>query len=120
MGLTVANCAGYTKRSVSSSGIFVGYCLGELPCFLVKTNADLLTGNFVGPLIFYENEAPYYNTGWITTVVSLIVTILLTIVYRYVCVWDNRQRDKTGSEAFDHAYEDDFTDKTNKQFRYTL
>ena len=23
MGLTVANCAGYTKRSVSSSGIFV-------------------------------------------------------------------------------------------------
>ncbi|KAF7196887.1 putative transporter [Pseudocercospora fuligena] len=104
MGLTVANCAGYTKRSVSSSGIFVGYCLG----------------NFVGPLIFYENEAPYYNTGWITTVVSLIVTIVLTIVYRYVCVWDNRQRDKTGSEAFDHAYEDDFTDKTNKQFRYTL
>lgn len=29
MGLTVANCAGYTKRSLSSSGIFIGYCLGE-------------------------------------------------------------------------------------------
>jgi hypothetical protein len=28
MGLSVANFAGYTKRSVSSSGIFVGYCLG--------------------------------------------------------------------------------------------
>lgn len=30
MGLQVANTAGYTKRSVTSSGLFVGYCLGEL------------------------------------------------------------------------------------------
>lgn len=30
MGLQIANTAGYTKRSVTSSGIFVGYCLGKL------------------------------------------------------------------------------------------
>lgn len=29
MGLQIANTAGYTKRSVTSSGIFVGYCLGR-------------------------------------------------------------------------------------------
>lgn len=29
MGLSIANAAGYTKRQVSSSGIYVGYCLGE-------------------------------------------------------------------------------------------
>jgi hypothetical protein len=29
MGLQIANTAGYTKRSVTSSGIFVGYCLGD-------------------------------------------------------------------------------------------
>lgn len=29
MGLQIANTAGYTKRSVTSSGIFVGYCLGQ-------------------------------------------------------------------------------------------
>lgn len=29
MGLQIANTAGYTKRSVTSSGIFVGYCLGS-------------------------------------------------------------------------------------------
>ena len=28
MSLQMANTAGYTKRSVTSSGIFVGYCLG--------------------------------------------------------------------------------------------
>jgi len=29
MGLSIANTAGYTKRSVQSSGLYVGYCLGE-------------------------------------------------------------------------------------------
>lgn len=28
MGLQVANTAGYTKRSIASSGIYIGYCLG--------------------------------------------------------------------------------------------
>ena len=28
MSLQIANTAGYTKRSVGSSGMFVGYCLG--------------------------------------------------------------------------------------------
>lgn len=29
MGLVIANTAGYTKRSVMSSGLFVGYCIGR-------------------------------------------------------------------------------------------
>lgn len=28
MSLTIANTAGYTKRSASSSGLFIGYCVG--------------------------------------------------------------------------------------------
>jgi hypothetical protein len=35
MGLLIANTAGYTKRSVASSGMFVSYCLGRsrlIPC----------------------------------------------------------------------------------------
>lgn len=35
MGLAVANTAGYTKRSIASSGLFLGYCLGNFytpPC----------------------------------------------------------------------------------------
>jgi hypothetical protein len=30
MSLVIANSAGYTKRSLGSSGMFVGYCIGEL------------------------------------------------------------------------------------------
>jgi MFS family permease len=29
MGLQIANTAGYTKRSLASSGLYVGYCLGQ-------------------------------------------------------------------------------------------
>lgn len=30
MGLYIANVAGYTKRTVASSGLYIGYCLGRL------------------------------------------------------------------------------------------
>jgi MFS family permease len=30
MGLQIANTAGYTKRTVTSSGLFIGYCLGKI------------------------------------------------------------------------------------------
>jgi MFS family permease len=41
MGLQVANTAGYTKRSITSAGIFVGYCLGESSCCAVAYEANL-------------------------------------------------------------------------------
>lgn len=36
MGLQIANIAGYTKRSIASSGLYIGYCLGKshLTCSL--------------------------------------------------------------------------------------
>lgn len=30
MGLQIANIAGYTKRSIASSGLYIGYCLGMI------------------------------------------------------------------------------------------
>ncbi|KAF2463898.1 MFS general substrate transporter [Lindgomyces ingoldianus] len=105
MGLQIANTAGYTKRSIASSGIYIGYCLG----------------NFVGPLVFKPADAPRYIPGFIVVTVTAIVAGLLALVYRFLCVWENRRRDRAGiMEGFEHAYEDDLTDKKNPQFRYTL
>ncbi|KAL4821219.1 major facilitator superfamily domain-containing protein [Aspergillus spinulosporus] len=105
MGLQIANIAGYTKRSLSSSGLYIGYCLG----------------NFVGPLCFREQDYPRYVPGFVVTVVTTFVAGVLVFVYRVVCLRDNRQRDETGVlEGFEHAYEDDLTDKTNPQFRYMV
>ncbi|PGH01141.1 hypothetical protein AJ79_08012 [Helicocarpus griseus UAMH5409] len=105
MGLQVANTAGYTKRSVTSSGIFIGYCLG----------------NFVGPIIFKPEDAPVYATGFITVLIASIVSAVLAIIYRYVAIYENRRRDRTGMmEGFEHAFDDDLTDRKNLQFRYIL
>ncbi|KAJ9634499.1 hypothetical protein H2199_008956 [Coniosporium tulheliwenetii] len=105
MGLQIANTAGYTKRSIASSGLYIGYCLG----------------NIVGPLIFKQEDAPRYVEGFIVVTVTAIVAGLLALVYRVVCMWENRRRDNAGIlEGFEHAYEDDLTDKKNPQFRYTL
>ena len=42
---------------------------------------------------------------------------MLAIAYRFLGAAENRKRDKDGIEAFEHAYEDDLTDRKNKQFR---
>ncbi|KAF5260504.1 hypothetical protein FOXYS1_8837 [Fusarium oxysporum] len=99
MGLQIANTAGYTKRSVASSGLYIGYCLG----------------NFVGPLCFKKGDAPRFEPGFIVVVVTSIIAGLLALVYRVLCMWSNSKRDKSGTtEGFDHAYEDDLTDKKIK------
>lgn len=33
MGLQIANTAGYTKRSIASSGLYIGYCFGKISGF---------------------------------------------------------------------------------------
>ncbi|KAK2732926.1 hypothetical protein FQN55_003846 [Onygenales sp. PD_40] len=105
MGLQVANTSGYSKRSFTSSGIFMGYCLG----------------NFVGPIVFKPKDAPVYAPGFIVVLVTSIAALILVVIYRYVAIYENRQRDKSGiMEGFDNAFDDDLTDKKNPQFRYTL
>jgi hypothetical protein len=62
-----------------------------------------------------------YASGFIAVLAASAAATILTIVYRYVCIWDNHKRDKSGTmEGFDHAYQDDLTDMKNPQFRYTL
>lgn len=57
----------------------------------------------------------------ICQVATSAICVVLAIAYRFVCAWDNKKRDRSGiEEAFEHAYEDDLTDRKNPQFRYTL
>ncbi|KAJ9494354.1 hypothetical protein H2202_010137 [Exophiala xenobiotica] len=105
MGLQIANTAGYTKRSVTSAGLFVAWCLG----------------NFTGPLLFKSKDAPVYGPGFEVVVAGSAAAVGLAVLYRFVCMWENRRRDRGGvAEAFEHAYNDDLTDNTNKQFRYVM
>ncbi|KAI4602630.1 hypothetical protein KJ359_007847 [Pestalotiopsis sp. 9143b] len=117
----------YLVAATTSLSLLSSLLLWKLPTsavggrlFAVYTLASF-GGNFLGPLVFKAGEAPHYTTGWITTVATSAAAIVLALVYRFVCAWENRRRDKSGEmEAFEHAYEDDLTDKRNPQFRYTL
>ncbi|KAJ5690689.1 hypothetical protein N7462_005081, partial [Penicillium macrosclerotiorum] len=107
MGLQIANIAGYTKRSIASSGLYIGYCLE------MDSHQEKNPGNFTGPLVYEENDAPRYVPGFITVVVTSFAAGITVLIYRFVCVWENRKRDESGiSEGYEHAYQDDMTDKT--------
>jgi len=44
-------------------------------------------------------------------VVTSAAAAVLALVYRLLCVYENKKRDRAGTlEAFEHAYEDDLTD----------
>lgn len=71
-------------------------------------------------MCFKASDAPRYAMGFLAVVVTNVVGAILIVVYRYVCIWDNKRRDATGiAEGFDHAYADE-GDVKNKQFRYIL
>lgn len=66
----------------------------------------------MGPLLFKPEDAPRYAPGFIAVAITSAVAAVLALVYRMVCVWENKKRDKAGTaEAFEHAYEDDLTDR---------
>ncbi|KAJ5116537.1 hypothetical protein N7456_000885 [Penicillium angulare] len=93
MGLQIANIAGYTKRAIASSGLYLG--------------------NFTGPLLYKEHDAPRYTPGFIVVIVTSFIAGILVLVYRVVCASDNRRRDESGTaEGYENAYQDDLTDKT--------
>lgn len=96
VGLQLANTAGYTKRAASSAGIFIGFCVGS----------------FVAPFFFRDSDAPRYKLGFSIVVVGSVVGAVCILAYRVVCVYQNRKRDRSGiAESFEHAFEDDLTDK---------
>ena len=80
-----------------------------------------LSGNFVGPLLSKPEDAPAYGPGFDAVLATAIAAAALAFVCRYVCIWENRRRDKSGTmEGFNNAYDDYLTDMKNPQFRYTL
>ena len=43
--------------------------------------------------------------------------MLLSLTYRFGCIRENRKQDEAGTlEGYDHAYEDDATDKKVRYF----
>jgi len=114
--LIPSNVAGRTKRTVTSSFTFIGYC----------------TGNIVGSQIFLTREAPKYTSGTVTCAVCFALQFFLIFTWRTILVMRNRRRDRGLSEKPDGLTEEerqrkgrengeaDWTDFENPYFRYTM
>jgi len=62
--------------------------------------------------LFKPQDAPVYGPGFEAVLATAAVTAGLAAFYRYLCIWENKRRDTAGvMEAFEHAYEDDVTDR---------
>ncbi|KAI1456089.1 major facilitator superfamily domain-containing protein [Annulohypoxylon moriforme] len=112
--LIPSNVAGRTKRTITSSFTFVGYCVG----------------NMVGSQIFKSKDAPRFIPGTVGCVVCLGIEFLLILVWRTVLSRRNTRRDKqlrelgiSEEERIMKARilgEQDATDLENIYFRYSM
>ncbi|KAL4907220.1 hypothetical protein BDW74DRAFT_189742 [Aspergillus multicolor] len=78
MSLISSNVAGFTKRSLTSAMMFIGYCVG----------------NIAGPQFFYEREEPDYPTGMTAAVSGLSLGVFFIILLLVYYSWENRRRDR--------------------------
>ncbi|KZT28235.1 MFS general substrate transporter [Neolentinus lepideus HHB14362 ss-1] len=112
--LIPSNTAGRTKRTLTSSFTFVGYCVG----------------NMVGSQIFRAKDAPKYTNGTIACAVCFGLEFLLLCSWRTIYILRNRCRDRVmandGLTAEQRVRlgkelgEKDATDFENPYFRYTM
>ncbi|KAG6033304.1 hypothetical protein E4U41_006938 [Claviceps citrina] len=112
MSLVSGNFGGFTKKTTVNALAFAAYCLG----------------NIIGPQLFFESEAPTYQSGFSALMVCLVVTFAMCWATRFYLMWENRRRDRlVGADeaiAFEEARQGvmvnltDLTDKEIPQFRY--
>ncbi|KAH7317157.1 major facilitator superfamily domain-containing protein [Stachybotrys elegans] len=102
-----SNVAGTTKKQLTASILFVGYCVG----------------NIIGPQTFLKSEAPSYHSAYIAMVVGYTVKLLAIVVLYIYMYRANKARDLKypgqEAEAIDAGMHD-ITEIDNKGFRYSL
>ena len=95
------NVIGYTKKTFYNACIYVAICVG----------------NFIGPLMLREEEAPRYISGMIG---FMIADIIAVIIFFYIYWWhkrENKRRHQLRSEGKtpDVMLERDQMDLTDKE-----
>ncbi|TWU72972.1 hypothetical protein ED733_003903 [Metarhizium rileyi] len=111
MSLMSGNFGGFTKKTTLNALCFIAYC----------------AGNIIGPQLFFEREAPNYQSGFLALTICLALGFAMCWVIRFYLMWENRRRDRMVSAeavaAFDEARHGvmvnltDMTDKEIPQFR---
>lgn len=101
--ITASNVTGYTKK-----------------IFYNAMNMIFFTfGNFVGPLLMLDAEAPVYKTGMIIYCIANAVILVALFFNRQIMARQNKTRlGNPSDQVFDAK--DDLTDRENASFIYKL
>ncbi|CAG7950463.1 unnamed protein product [Penicillium salamii] len=112
MAMISSNIGGFTKRATVSAIYFIMYC----------------AGNIVGPQLFFEKEAPKYESGFLAIIVCLVVCVLDGFGLLFYLRWTNAKREENRVvDPMSQSQEKqegvtqallDTTDLKNKDFRY--
>lgn len=108
LSILTANIAGHTKKVVTNAMIFLGVC----------------AGNIAGPFFYKSDQAPRYQLGIWSMIVSNLIEIALVVILRIMLAWENRRRDAAQQHGDPTAWDrdqtafSDLTDKQNLNFRY--
>ncbi|KAG1358171.1 hypothetical protein G6F62_000948 [Rhizopus arrhizus] len=101
--MIASNVTGYTKKIFYNGMNMIFFTLG----------------NFTGPLVMLEHEAPVYKTGMIIYCIGNAAILVMLFLARQLMAAQNKKRlsNPTG-EKYD--VKDDLTDQENKSFIYQL
>ncbi|KAE8378636.1 major facilitator superfamily domain-containing protein [Aspergillus bertholletiae] len=113
LSLSASNVKGNTKRAIVNTMFFIGYCAGCIG------SPQLWT------------KKPRYTEGVITSIVTWCLLFVTVIIYRVLCMWDNKQREAKAGADVDMSeggavleenglQSADLTDKNDRSFRYAL
>lgn len=130
LSMSTANTAGHTKKVVTN-GMF--YHLHPIylvfPADVLSTAVLFLgycTGNIAGPFFYLASQAPRYQLGIWSMIVSHLIEAVLILILRFLLARENKRRDKIQSAMegglegrdLDATAFSDMTDKENLNFRY--
>ncbi|KAL4801256.1 major facilitator superfamily domain-containing protein [Aspergillus unguis] len=111
LSVVTSNVAGFSKRSVVSSLVFIAYCVG----------------NIVGPQFFFSSEEPSYPTGIKACMSGLLLGVFFLILLYCYYNYENRRRDRLYGRPEDNTtldeLQDEISNKTDTEiesFRYII
>jgi hypothetical protein len=71
-------------------------------------------------MLFKPKDAPAYAPGFIVVLATSTAAAALALVYRSVCIRENRRRDRNDTQACSDGALDDVGDRKKLYFRYVF
>lgn len=110
LSFIASNIKGNTKKSTVNALYFIGYSAGCI----------------IGPQLWQSEDAPRYNKGCISSIVSWILLYASILAYYFSCKRENKRREDLARVHAESAgdigvtVQSDYTDTEDLKFRYAL